>query len=82
MTIETRPVLASLSDEQRVLAQAHWWVWRAIQECQILRETHLPDVSVDWWTLQILEAQMQPETLRRLAMARRRYFAEIRCSDC
>ena len=74
MSIETRPALDGIPDEQRVLALAHWWLWR------LRADGHL---STDLWAqfedvMGQIEGQLQPITLHRLAQAKNRYWREVR----
>lgn len=73
MTIETRPALDGIPDEQRTLALAHWWLFRVYASVW----GYIVDTDVVAVLLR-LEAQMQPETTHRLAQARDRYWREVR----
>jgi hypothetical protein len=72
MSIETRPDLHSLPEDQRILGLAHWYVWLCMQRLGYMME----GVDHETFTLHRLEAAMQPKTLHLLALARGRYFRE------
>ncbi len=67
---DIRPDLHGLSDHERILALAHWYAFLAFYHA----ERFALGAQHDW--LQYLESQMQPETLHRLALARKRWWAQ------
>jgi hypothetical protein len=77
MSIETRPALDGLSDDQRLLALAHWYLFRlTTEQPQALAYCWPASVTPDV-LLRQMEGGMQPETKHRLAMARDRYWKEV-----
>lgn len=74
MPIETRPALNGITDDQRTLALAHWWLWRVF----FLDSLDVPEQRDAERTLTKLETLLHPITLHRLAQARDRYWREKR----
>ena len=70
--VETRLTLRGLSDEQRILAQVHWYTFLALQTWEADGRSAMGRGHAEQW-LMVLERRMQPETLHRLARARIRY---------
>jgi len=78
MTVETRPALDGIPDDQRTLALAHWWLFRLTTEQPKTVEYCWPASVTPDVLLRQMEGSMDSVTLHRLAQARDRYWREIR----
>ena len=89
MTVETRLTLDGLPDDQRVLALAHWYLWRVLIEnppaVEIANPLLIPLAAPSPLLIQTLllrmEGHMQPATTHQLALAKRRYWKERAASQ-
>lgn len=70
MPVETRPVLAGICADQRLLGTTYWYNWMLLQS----RPTWLPDIVP---FLKSLEMLLEPETLHCLDLAKDRYRREL-----
>ena len=69
MTVETRPNLRGLPEDQREIALAHWYLWRVYQVT--------PGWNAPHPVLDALEAMMDNETKHRMAQARGSFWREV-----
>jgi hypothetical protein len=78
-----KPDLRGLSAEQKDLARDHWAWWRVYNETQTVVNGEkdevayntVVDAAAQMYTRELL---MQPETAHRLALARGRYWREVK----
>lgn len=70
MPVETRPVLAGIRADQRLLGTTYWYNWMLLQE----HPAWLPDIAP---FLKSLKLELQAETLHCLELAEDRYRREL-----
>jgi len=71
--ITSRPDLHGLTERERTICLAHWWLWRLVTEHHELVPLLYGDCRL---LLEALEAGLSATALHRLAVARNSYWQE------